>query len=73
MKKLKLMAINLGADEVLSRVQLKNVLGGTVTTSTGQGVPACVGKACDPVTGSFCDSLCFCNIDSQGRDICAKR
>lgn len=40
MKKLKLKALGLGAKEILSREQLKNVLGGsgtTGTTGTGSG------------------------------------
>ena len=38
MKKLKLKALELGANEVLTRAQLKNVLGGSggITTTTGQ-------------------------------------
>lgn len=33
MKKLKLKALNLGADEILTRAQLKNVVGGDATFS----------------------------------------
>ncbi|MBS0030356.1 hypothetical protein ACTJJ0_26005 [Chitinophaga sp. 22321] len=37
MKKLKLKALHLGATEVLSREQLKNVLGGTGSAGSGDG------------------------------------
>jgi hypothetical protein len=39
MKKLKLRALALGANEVFSREQLKNVLGGTADFSSTQTAP----------------------------------
>lgn len=45
MKKLQLKALELGAKEVLSRVQLKNVLGGSGSGS-GSGTFSCYGGPC---------------------------
>lgn len=44
MKKLKLKALELGAKEVLSRAQLKNVLGGSGSGSGGSA--QCFGNSC---------------------------
>ncbi|HEY4326118.1 MAG TPA: hypothetical protein VGN20_19165 [Mucilaginibacter sp.] len=41
MKKLQLKALEIGAKEVLSRAQLKNVLGGTGTDTSGPGYFKC--------------------------------
>ena len=46
MKKLNLNVANLGATEILSRQELKKVLGGTGTgTGTGTGEDVCAGKS----------------------------
>jgi len=53
MKKLKLKALQLGTKEVLSRTQLKNVLG-------GNDVSKCKSTGfCD--SDSDCDYFCSCN------------
>lgn len=52
MKKLKLKALELGAKEVLSRAQLKNVLGGDGSGSgsgSGGSYPTCPPASCGPL------------------------
>ena len=68
MKKLKLKALELGANEVLTRAQLKNVLGGSggITTTTGTGGPGgnngnpCP-EYCEPMGGKI-----YCEGTYQG-------
>lgn len=55
MKKLNLNVADLGATEILSRDELKKVLGGTGTGSTGSGGGACNSKCS---TSSDCGSVC---------------
>jgi hypothetical protein len=46
MKKLKLRALEIGAQEILTREQLKNVFGGDLGSGSGSGsTDACAGKA----------------------------
>lgn len=56
MKQLKLKALELGGKEVLTRAQLKNILGGS-----GNG-----GNSCS-ATG--CGQTCYCDSDS-GTNVC---
>ena len=63
MKKLKLKALELGATEVLTRDQLKNVLGGYGSTGCGAN-GTCSGTCIEP--GMTCgyepsDGTCMCD------------
>jgi len=75
MKKINLSEVS----EVLSEKELKNVLGGVVTTSSGgpcnsgsdcNGCPSC-GKQCEGIQiGSWCDGglgICKCWPDPMGK------
>jgi len=68
MKKLKLKALNLGASEVLTREQLKNIMGGD-GSGGGSGGPGSCSDGCGPtvacpVNSPYCrDSEC---TDSSG-------
>ncbi|PWV53267.1 hypothetical protein C7475_10213 [Chitinophaga sp. S165] len=65
MKKLKLKALDLGAKEVLSRSQLKNILGGSDPYGSGSG------------TGTACSATAWCSSDRSitcdGYDYCYGR
>jgi hypothetical protein len=81
MKKLKLKALELGANEVLTRAQLKNVLGGDTGGSSTQTKSPCSG-ACNGVistpngTKSVSDTCtapgCGCNLGlaTVSKDTC---
>jgi hypothetical protein len=59
MKKLKLRALELGANEVFSREQLRNVLGGNLAVSS-TSTQTCIkdGSACT-FTGAKCCNQCM--------------
>ncbi|SHM81818.1 hypothetical protein [Mucilaginibacter sp. OK098] len=72
MKKLKLKAMELGTTEVLTRAQLKNVLGGVQALSTN---PGCLHRdwLCSPVTEETdcCGSgRCLYNGNAQTGYVC---
>lgn len=64
MKKLKLKALELGAKEVLTRKQLKNVLGGagsgSGSGSGGGNYPTCPPTSCDTFLNKCHDSAPYC-------------
>jgi hypothetical protein len=80
MKKLKLQALDLGAKEILTREQLKNVLGGIALVDTTK--PTCNTNDCsttvdgNPVAGT-CGStksgnstLCYCSNGITSASVC---
>ena len=70
MKKLKLQALELGATEVLSRSQMKNVLGGTMDPPSGCGSPSdtggCSTAACKRDVGTCKDVEGTCGSSDHG-------
>ena len=66
MKKLKLKALELGANEVLTRAQLKNVLGGSGGITTTTGIGSCtetgLGVTCTSAVGDCKQYYCGDNV-----------
>lgn len=61
MKKLKLKALDLGANEVLSRAQLKNILGGD-GSGGGSGNTTCTATAdCGSAPAAKCSGINHCS------------
>lgn len=75
MKKLKLKALELGANEVLTREQLKNVLGGDGSSDGTVKYAACINSTgCWTYTNAVTFQECLADIDrycSSGSGTCS--
>lgn len=71
MKKLKLNVANLGATEILTREELKKVLGGA-DTGSGSGSETCTNNACGALNLPCCSAYDICSApDKSG--VCVPR
>ena len=70
MEKLKLNVANLGATEILTREELKKVLGGT--EGSGSGSETCTNNACGALNLPCCSSSDYCSGVSKS-DVCVPR
>jgi len=68
MKKLNLNVANLGATEILSREELKKVLGG----ATGSGNETCTNNACGALNLPCCSSSDYCSAPNKS-GVCVTR